>query len=183
MATEVPVTVIARPPVPTGRVTIKSPTFNEYLYCAKLKLNGQRRHVFTWSSPGQRPPTDPQGGEYWNIERVTRNGEDVYTIRSEWARELLYVGGCKLNDQRRNLLTWFGGEAPPTTPAGGEFWKIEHCAFDTSKWTIRSAIHEELLYVGGTMFDDQRRHGLTWVGGCDPPTTPPFGHLWTIENA
>jgi len=39
----------------------------------------------------------------------------------------------------------------------------------------------ELLYCGGTMLNAERRHALTWVGGGQPPTTPPGGELWDIQ--
>ena len=80
--------------------------------------------MLTWIG-GELPPTGPPGGELWDIQ-PTMTGH--YTIKSAWpgaTGEFLYCGGSKLNEERRHVLTWLGGELPPTSPPGGELWDIQ----------------------------------------------------------
>ena len=170
--------------VPTGVVRIKSAwpgAIGELMYCGGPKLNPQRRHVLTWIG-GENPPTGPPGGELWDIQ-PTMTGH--YTIKSAWpgaTGELMYCGGAKLNEERRHVLTWIGGENPPTGPPGGELWDISVAA--SGSFMIKSAwpgATGEILYCGGHTLNPQRRHVLTWIGGELPPTGPPGGELWDIQ--
>ena len=121
--------------VPTGVVRIKSAwpgATGEFMYCTGLKLNPERRRVLTWFERETLPPTGPRGGELWDIQ-PTMTGH--YTIKSAWpgaTGELMYCGGSKLNEELRHVLTWIGGENPPTGPPGGELWDIQPVDADAS---------------------------------------------------
>ena len=166
------------------------------MYCGGPKLNDQRRHVLTWIG-GAPPPTEPAGGELWDIS-MTPTGN--FMIKSAWpgegGGEILYCGGPKLNDQRRRVLTWIGGELPPTGPAGGELWDIQPdtpCPGHHFR-DCEDAIAKELSLImpddlaNGITMDGARSLNMTkgdaarLPAGCNLKPVVPAG-LYTIKSA
>ena len=136
---------------------LRSIKHNEWLYVGAPKLDENRRYALTWN----KEPDTPSKSEFmrWEI----RSFGEYYGIRSLKHNEWLYAGEPKLSENCRRALTW-GGDGDPSKN-GAMRWEIRSFG---NYYGIRSVKHNEWLYVGGQMFNKQRRFALTWHGSGDP---------------
>jgi len=139
------------------RVTIKNVTKNEFLFASQTKLDGQRRHAFTWV-PGFDAGRDESG--QWDVTILP--GRRL-AIKSVKYREFLFASVLKLDHQRRRALTWVPGF--DATRDGTGQWEYQTLGHGVV--TLKNVAHREYLFAGVRKLDINRRYALTWIPGFD----------------
>ena len=156
------------------RYVLRTGSGNEIVYTGRSTLEGpgevqQRRCALSWVGGGD------VAGEcaVWLFESAMaesggEHANELVRIRNCHNNEFLYVGGSKLDEERRHVVTRVGGGE---VNGNGAIWEIIHEGGGEDEEGVvvrlRNLMMQEWMYVGSNLLDENRRFVLTWIGGGD----------------